>query len=68
MLRMLYTDQKKPQKLPLLKEVADAFKPDEETVIRFMGDSLPVVDFFSPEELAEGLLVKKKTKILYANR
>lgn len=40
----------------------DEFKPTEETMIRFMGDSLPVTDFFSPEELAEGLLVTKKDK------
>lgn len=46
---------------PAKKEsAADAFKPDEETIIRFMGETMSITAFFSPEELAEGLLVTKK--------
>lgn len=40
----------------------DAFQPDEETIIRFMGETMSITAFFSPEELAEGLLVTKKDK------
>lgn len=48
---------------PAKKEnTADAFKPDEETIIRFMGETMSITAFFSPEELAEGLLVTKKDK------
>lgn len=48
---------------PAKKEnTADAFKPDEETSIRFMGETMSITAFFSPEELAEGLLVTKKDK------
>lgn len=38
----------------------DEFKPNEETIIRFMGEAMSITAFFTPEELAEGILVKKK--------
>lgn len=40
----------------------DEFKPNEETIIRYVGEEFPITAFFSPEELAEGLLVIKKDK------
>ncbi|AQQ55335.1 hypothetical protein [Planococcus lenghuensis] len=39
---------------------ADAFTPDQETVIRYLGEQFPITDFFSPEEVVEGILVQKK--------
>lgn len=46
---------KKPEKKP-----EHAFKPNEETIIRYYGESLEITAYFTPEELAEGLLVHKK--------
>lgn len=40
--------------------VKDVFEPNEDTVIRYYGESIDIYNYFSPEELAEGLLVKKK--------
>lgn len=43
------------------KEVEkDVFEPNESTVIRYYGESIDVLTYFTTEELAEGLLVKKK--------
>lgn len=36
------------------------FTPNEDTVIRYYGESFAITSYFTPEELAEGLLVKKK--------
>lgn len=36
------------------------FTPNEDTVIRFYGESLEITSYFTAEELAEGQLVKKK--------
>lgn len=36
------------------------FSPNEDTVIRFYGESLQISSYFSAEELAEGVLVKNK--------
>ena len=36
------------------------FAPNEETVIRFYGESFEITSYFTTEELAEGLLVNKK--------
>lgn len=36
------------------------FKPNEDTIIRYYGESFSINKYFSPEELAEGILVKKK--------
>lgn len=33
---------------------------NEETVIRYYGESFEITSYFTPEELAEGLLIKKK--------
>lgn len=37
----------------------DEFKPNEETIIRFHSEHIDICQYFSTEELAEGLLVKK---------
>ena len=39
---------------------ADEFKPNEDTVIRFHSEHIEITQYFSTEELAEGLLVQKK--------
>lgn len=39
---------------------APKFEPNEDTVIRFYGESIQISAYFSAEELAEGQLVKKK--------
>lgn len=46
------TDSKK-------RSEAEEFKPTEETIIRYLGESIPVTQYFTSEELAEGLLVQK---------
>lgn len=38
----------------------DKFDINEDTVIRYYGESIEITSYFSPEELAEGLLIKKK--------
>ncbi|WP_282155783.1 Mov34/MPN/PAD-1 family protein [Cytobacillus gottheilii] len=38
----------------------EKFEPNEETVIRFYGESLEITSYFTPEELVEGLLINKK--------
>ncbi len=40
----------------------ETFTPNEDTVIRYYGESHPITSYFTPEELVEGLLVKKKDK------
>lgn len=62
--RMEEQKKKSPGTPSTSKETAkvDEFKPNEETTIRFMGESMSITAFFTPEELAEGLLVKKKDK------
>lgn len=56
-------------KHPIAKESApqpkpaadkDEFNPNEETIIRYYGESHPITAYFTPEELVEGLLVTKK--------
>lgn len=53
------TDTSKPVKAPETKK-EEEFKPNESTVIRYYGESLEITAYFTAEELAEGLLVKKK--------
>lgn len=49
-------------KAPKAKSTPEAvkFTPNEDTVIRFYGESLQISSYFSAEELAEGVLVKSK--------
>jgi proteasome lid subunit RPN8/RPN11 len=42
------------------KKVEEKFDPNEETIIKFYGESIEITSYFSPEELAEGLLINKK--------
>lgn len=42
------------------KPKEEVFTPNENTVIRFYGESIDIHTYFSTEELVEGLLVKKK--------
>jgi hypothetical protein len=37
----------------------DKFELNEETVIRYYGESIEITAYFTPEELVEGLLIKK---------
>jgi len=41
-------------------EIKVVFEPNESTVIRYYGESIDILNYFTTEELAEGLLVKKK--------
>ncbi|MFT9495757.1 MULTISPECIES: hypothetical protein [Bacillota] len=38
----------------------DLFEVNQDTVIRYFGESIEIISYFTSEELAEGLLVKKK--------
>jgi len=42
------------------KKVEVVFAPNEDTVIRYFGESHAITSYFTPEELAEGQLVRKK--------
>ena len=42
------------------KKVEETFAPNEDTTIRYYGETFEITAYFSSEELAEGLLVKKK--------
>lgn len=42
------------------KKAADEFSVDENTVIRYFGENIEIQQYFSAEEIAEGVLVKKK--------
>lgn len=42
-----------------VKKEDDQFTPNEDTTIRYYGESIEITSYFSPEELAEGILVKK---------
>jgi len=48
----------KPETPP--EKVEEPFAPNEDTTIRYYGESFEITAYFSPEELAEGLLKKKK--------
>lgn len=49
----------KPASKPAKKE-EDKFTPDENTVIKYFGVDIPITQYFTPEELVEGLLVTRK--------
>lgn len=53
------TEKSKPAEKKVEKET---FTPNEETTIRYFGESHPITSYFTPEELVEGLLVKRKDK------
>lgn len=38
----------------------EPFAPNEATIIRYFGESIEITEYFSSEELAEGLLIHKK--------
>lgn len=38
----------------------DLFEVNQDTVIRYFGESIEIISYFTSEELAEGLLIKKK--------
>lgn len=42
------------------KKEEKEFKVNLETIIRYYGESIPITDYFTPEEITEGVLVKKK--------
>lgn len=42
-----------------VKKEEEKFTPDENTVIKYFGIDIPITQYFTPEELVEGLLVKK---------
>ncbi len=42
------------------KKEEEKFDVNENTIIRHFGESIEITAYFTPEELAEGLLVKKK--------
>lgn len=43
-----------------VKSKEDKFELNENTIIRYFGDSLEIQSYFSSEEIAEGILKKKK--------
>jgi len=51
---------KKAEKTDQKKTESEKFDVNEETVIRYYGESFEITSYFTPEEIAEGLLVKKK--------
>lgn len=50
----------KPKTSKPAAKAEEPFTPNEDTVIRYYGESFAITSYFTPEELAEGLLVKKK--------
>lgn len=57
-----YTSSKKTFSPKDKNNKEEPFKPTEETVIRYLGESIPITQYFTVEELAEGLLVTGKDK------
>ncbi|MGS2779886.1 hypothetical protein ACVBAX_21345 [Robertmurraya sp. GLU-23] len=49
-----------PSATPASKPEPEKFDVNEDTVIRHYGESIEITSYFTTEELAEGLLVKKK--------
>lgn len=49
-----------PKAAAAKKSEVDKFVPTEDTVIRYYGESYEITSYFSPEEIAEGLLINKK--------
>ncbi|MFP7442574.1 MULTISPECIES: cell envelope integrity protein TolA [Bacillus] len=52
--------QESDQKAAAKKAEEAKFEVNEETIIRHYGESIEITSYFTPEELAEGLLVTKK--------
>lgn len=50
----------KSSEIPASKPEPEKFDVNENTVIRHYGESIEITSYFTTEELAEGLLVKKK--------
>lgn len=42
------------------KKKEEEFKVDRETVIRYFGETIPIQNYFTEEEISEGVLKKKK--------
>lgn len=42
------------------KKEVEKFEVNEDTVIRYYGQAFAITEYFTPEEIAEGILIKKK--------
>lgn len=49
-----------PTAIKSAKPDSEKFEPNEFTIIRYFGQDIAVTEYITPEELAEGVLVKKK--------